>query len=84
MKNTSYTNRQMEAANLLKSVSSKGVPSDVLDEIVTMLGDAELKSNNAPAPKDESELTIRMKLLHETDWRKRASLSAMLISKSLD
>lgn len=79
-----YTNRQIEAANLLRSVSDKGVSSEVMDEIITMLGEAEQKSINATAPKEDSELIIKMKLLTETDWRKRASLSAMLISKSLE
>lgn len=85
MKNISYTNKQMEAANLLRSVSDgKGVPSEVMDEILNMLGDAEQMSINAPSLKEETELTLKMKLMGETDWRKRASLSAMIISKSLE
>lgn len=84
MSKISYTDRQMEAANMLRAVSEKGVPSEVIDEIITMLGDAEQVSTNVPIPKDDIIESIKLKLLDEVDWKKRAALSAMIISKSLE
>lgn len=84
MKNISYTDKQMEAANMLRSVSEKGVPSEVIDEIVTMLGDAEQVSTTTPVPKEDTEAILKLRLLSETDWRKKAALAAMIISKNLE
>lgn len=80
-----YSTRQVEAANLLNSIGIGGVNSEVFDEIINSIGDAEKK----PMPVEtteakESDEVIRLKMLEETDWRKRASLAAMLISHSLD
>jgi hypothetical protein len=80
---TSYSNRQIEAANLLRSTEREEVSSEVIDEIVTMIGEAEKGKLKLPSQEDETEINIKMKLLNETDWRKRAALSAMIISNSL-
>lgn len=77
-----YTEKQIEAANLLNSVSKGPVSAEVADEIITMIGDAE-RSTASSTVKEETEEIIKLKLLNETDWRKRVILSAMLISKSL-
>lgn len=84
MPTNTYTNRQIEAANILSSSAKDGVSQEAIDEIVTMIGEAEQKSTDPSQQKEETELSIKFKLLHETDWRKRAALSAMLISKSLE
>lgn len=80
-----YTNRQLEVDNLLRSVSKgkgEGVPPEVVDHIMNMVGEAETE---AQVPqKEDSEALIKMRLLDEKDWRKRAALSALLISKSLE
>ena len=73
--------RQIEAANLLS-----GVDPEVVDAVVAMVAEAEQKSAITAAEKTSktTEDMIRLKLLDETDWRKRASLSALLISRSLE
>ena len=80
---TVYSNRQIEAANLLRSTEREEVSSDVVDEIVAMIGEAEKGVSVKNAPGDETETSIKMKIMAEPDWRKRASLAAMIISKSL-
>ncbi len=78
---TAYSNRQIEAANLLKDVSP-----DVVDEIMAMVGEAEKTKLNEKIgdTQEQTETAIKIQLLYETDWRKRAALSALLISKSLE
>ena len=83
MKN-SYTEKQIEIENLLRSVTSEGVPSDVIDEITTLVGESEQKINESENLQENFESIIKMKLLETTDWKKRASLMALLISKSLE
>ena len=82
MKNISYSDNQTEAANLLRDTDA---PQEAIDEIMNLFADAEkLSLRPVMESKDESVDAIKMKLLDEKDWRKRASLSAMLISKSLE
>jgi hypothetical protein len=73
-----YTEEQLEVANALKSLD---VPQQNIDEIIDMITK---KKERAEEPQPEDDSLIRMKLMSETDWRKRAALSALLISKSLD
>jgi len=76
----SYTNQQIEVANLLRA----GTSPDVIDEVLTLMAAAKKSINTAPTKdSDDSEMLLRVKILEEKDWRKRASLSALLISKSL-
>ena len=75
----SYSNRQIEAANLLK-----GESPELVDEILQMIGEAEHPRGDVIEASKYSELEIKLKILNETDWRKKAALSAMLISKSLE
>lgn len=81
MKSNSYSERQIEAANLL---NSNEIPAETIDQILTMMGEAEKRPNEPTANKEETETSIKLKLMDEKDWRKRAALSAMLISKSLE
>ena len=82
MRNISYSDKQTEAANLLRDTDA---PQGAIDEIMNLFADAEkLSLRPVMESKDESVDAIKMKLLDEKDWRKRASLSAMLISKSLE
>lgn len=83
MSNVSYSERQIEAENLLRSVGGEeGVPVSVIDQVVALVGD-ELRTPS-PTATEQTETSIRLKLLDETDWRKRASLCALLISRSLE
>lgn len=77
-----YSEKQIEAANMLSSVTKDGVPAETIDEIVNMIGETEQRST--PPADRESDDAIRLRLLSETDWRKKASLAAMLISRSLE
>ena len=76
---TAYSNKQIEIANLLK-----GSSPELVDEAVSMIGEAEKAKLDEVSPDGETETNIKMKMMDEPDWRKRASLAAMLISRSLD
>lgn len=67
--------------NMLRSVSVDGVPEDMIDEVVGMM---DSKKPIEDQKNGISDLEIRMRLMDEKDWRKRASLSALLISRGLD
>jgi hypothetical protein len=77
-----YTDRQIEVANILRSSSGDQLSHEAIDEVISMVGDMEKRS--VQVPDNQAEIDLRIKLLNETDWRKRAALSAMIISKSLD
>lgn len=78
-----YTNKQIEVANLLRSTGRDGISSDTTDEIVeSMIEDGGVEE--APPPGVDVITLIRMRIMDEPDWRKRASLAAALISKSFD
>ena len=81
MATSSFSNRQIEVINLLHSVED--IPADVSDEIVAMLGEAEAQVPDSVAPIEDIETAVKWRLMHEPDWRKRAAMSAMLISRSL-
>ncbi len=67
--------------NMLRSVSVDGVPEDMIDEVVQMMDSKNPIENQKIG---DSDLDIKMRLMDETDWRKRASLSALLISRGLE
>lgn len=81
MPNNSYTDKQIEAMNMLRSVSDGGVPQDVMEQIVAMVAE---QDTTAEKPVDETEDIIKMKMMEEPSWRKRAALAAMIISKKLN
>lgn len=80
---TSYTDRQIEVANLLSSITKEDVSAEVIDEIINKVGEAD-RSTASSVVQDDTIEVIKLKLLDEKDWRKRAALSAMIISKSLE
>jgi hypothetical protein len=84
MSNRPYTDRQIEVANLLRSVGGDGVSGEVIAEIIEMV---ENEKKVAPASPDDALQTdalIRLAIINETDWRKKAQLNALLISRSLE
>lgn len=85
MSKVAYTERQVEVANLLRSVGGDGVPNDVVAEIVDMFGE-DKRPVEAPSNNDalQTDALIRLKILEESDWRKKAALTALLISRSLE
>lgn len=81
MSSNNLTEKQIEVMNMLRSVSVDGVPEDMIDEVVQMM---DSKNPTEDQKIGNSDLEIRMRLMDEKDWRKRASLSALLISRGLD
>lgn len=56
------------------------VPADIVEEVFQELS-ASPKPTHAPVA--ESDDALRLQMLNEKDWRKRASIAALLISRSL-
>lgn len=87
MSKLSYSNRQIEAQNLLQSVSEGGVSSNVINEIIRTIGEAEqLSKGSAIVQQEDSESLLKQRLsdVPVEDWRKRASIAAMIISNKID
>ena len=57
------------------------VPPDVVEEVFQELSSPTKQPVTQVAESDDS---IRLRLMDEKDWRKRAALHAMLISRSLE
>jgi len=83
MSNNSYSDKQIEADNLLRSIGEGKMSSEIIDEIISMIGESENKNTESPYKKENVD-SIKLRLLDESDWRKRAALAAILISKSLE
>ena len=75
-----YSEKQIEVANILNSIDA---PQETIDEIMHMLIDQK-KLSVMPVFNTESIDAIKLKLLDEKDWRKRAILAASIISKGLE
>jgi hypothetical protein len=73
--------QQIEMENTLRSID--GISTGAIDEIMNLFLNKE-KVSLQPISKDETEDELRLKLLYEKDWRKKAALSAMIISKTLE
>ena len=86
MKN-SYTNNQIEAVNLLRSITNEEASAEVIEEIITLVGKAEKQNADGiliGGLGAESAEIIKLKMMDEPDWRKKAALAAMIISKNLE
>lgn len=78
----SFNEKQIEVYNILSSMDAS---SDAIETIINMLEDkVALTKNPLFIQNKNNEIEIKMKLLDGKDWRKRASLSAKLISMSLE
>ena len=78
--------QKAEIENILRSVSDgKEVPQEIITEVMEIINAPE---KNIPTPEEggskSSNIDIRMKMLVEPDWRKRAVLAAEIISRSLE
>lgn len=76
----SYSEKQIEVANMLSSIDT---PQAAIDEIINMMIDQK-ELSVTPLLNNESIDAIKLKLLDEKDWRKRAILAASIISKGLE
>ena len=75
---------KIEIENMLRASANKPLSPEDVQEAMSLI-DA-IKSNprtNAPTF-DKSREAIIMNIMSEQDWRKKAALCAMLISKSLE
>ena len=77
----SKTDRQIEVETLLRS-TGQNMSEDIIDEILRSVGTDDKFIEEEQTLNSES--LIKLQIVNETDWRKRAILSAMLISKSLE
>lgn len=76
--------RQLEIENLLRSANKgEAIPDNVIAEIIEMV-EKPISPAEGRLPESNIEETIKLKMLEEPDWRKRAQMAAMLISKSLE
>ncbi len=66
--------------NLISYLEEAGVSQDEIEAMVETV-----KKRNGPEEEkvEENDDEIRIKIMEEPDWRKRAALAALLISKSL-
>ena len=75
--------KQTEIENLLYSIKGKEeVPPDVIAEILNLVDNPAVTLSQPMVT--ESDENLRMKIMDETDWRKRAAMAAMILSRSLD
>lgn len=81
MSRISYSEKQTEAANLLRDADA---PQAAIDEIMDLFADAEKLSVRPAMKTDESVDAIKLRLMDEPSWQKRAQLAARLISKGLE
>ncbi len=77
----SYSIRQLEIAELLKEPSPEAI-----EQVLNIVGEAEQKvvKKEGIEASANTEAFIRLKIADETDWRKKAALCALLISKNLE
>ena len=75
--------KQNEIESLLYSGKGKEeIPPDIIDEILNLV-DNPVATPSQPLVVENDE-TLRMKIMNESDWRKRAAMAAMVLSRSLD
>lgn len=69
-------NRKIEIETLL---SGSNVPTEVIDKITSAIEEKQY----TPVEETEEVDALKIKLMEEDDWRKKAAIAAMIISKSL-
>lgn len=75
-----YSDRQLQAAELLSELGAEKA-----QEIIALIGEAEHKTASPSLrSREEEEAQIRLQIINEVDWRKKAQLAALLISRSLE
>jgi hypothetical protein len=82
MSKESYTNKKIEIENILNSVGDGKISTEKINEIIDLVGDTKDETNQPQ--KEEAIESIKLRLLEESDWRKKVVLAAMIISKSLE
>lgn len=73
---------QINLEDLVAYLEESKVPSHVIDSVVSM-AKKEPSYPQDDKTKEAEDAIIRLQIANESDWRKRAALSALLISRSL-
>lgn len=82
-----YTDKQIRAGDLLEDVTINGdkIPSEIISQIVEIIGEKGESYQSTPLSETQNATDIiRIQMQNEPDWRKRAAMAALLISRSLD
>lgn len=75
------TDMDQESEGLIDYLEELGVSEDAMDAVMDVI------KSKRPDPIRNTEVStddIRVRMLYEPDWRKRAQLAAMIISKNLE
>lgn len=83
MAQLTYNDNQVQAENLLGASLSEGISQSTIDEIIAMLGEENQIVITEDTQRNTEEL-LKMKMMDEPNWRKKAIFSAMIISNNLD
>jgi hypothetical protein len=65
-------------------LEEQNVSQDTIEEVVERLSTLEVTGESPVASSNREKELIRMELMREDDWKKRASLAALLISKDYE
>lgn len=76
----------MDKDQLTTILEESGMESDQIQQVLTQIDSNRLDpSDLTPGVNSHNSQTdLKLQLLNEPDWRKRASISARIISKSLE
>ena len=66
------------------TLNNSDLSDEATDEILRLFSEKNVSLQKMKKENNLTEEQLKIKILDEPDWRKRASLSAMLISKSLN
>jgi len=70
----------METNDLAMILEEHGLDQNKISEIISTLP----ANPDAPAADRKVEVDLKMQLLNETDWKKRAAIAARILSDSID
>lgn len=78
----------MAETNISKILEDCGISSDKINDVMSSLDQMKKKNPSSPAvdlENFEGQVTaLKMAMQNETDWRRRASLAAKILSFELD
>lgn len=76
----------MDRQELKDVLEESGIPAEKIDEVFYALEQTTYGYDNDsdhPPVRDET-IDLKLSLMNEDDWRKRASIAAQIISKNLE
>lgn len=74
-----------QALELIKQLEELGMASDKIDEVLHVIETGEHGPTESLSPEggSDSRYAIKVRMMDEQDWRKKAALAALLISNEL-